>query len=90
MKNRKWDSETKAMIVLEGFKGKPVNKICAEYEIGQTQYYRWREQFLMNMHQVFESKQSREALLARENVNLKKIIGDLTLEIKRGEVEWTR
>jgi len=37
MKARKWDSKTKAKIVLEGLKGKPVSQICNEYQIVQSQ-----------------------------------------------------
>ena len=57
MKKRKWDAQTKAMIVLQGLKGKPVAEICQEHQISQTQYYQWRDQFLANMHQVFVDKE---------------------------------
>ena len=83
MRIRKWDSKTKAMIVLEGLKGKQVSEICIEYQISQAQYYQWRDQFLTNMHQVFSSDDRREKTLTRENVRLKKIIGDLTVELKK-------
>ena len=33
MKNRKWDAKTKAMVVLQGLKGKPVVEICQEHQI---------------------------------------------------------
>jgi len=39
MRRRKWDAKTKATIVLEGLKGKPVATICQDYQISQTQYY---------------------------------------------------
>ncbi len=44
MQKRKWDAKTKAMIVLEGLKGKPVAAICTEHQISQSQYYQWRDQ----------------------------------------------
>lgn len=87
MKRRKWDPKTKAMILLQGLKGKPIAEICAEHQISQTQYYQWRDQFLANIHLVFISNEHREKSLIRENVRLKKIIGDLTVELKKIE-EW--
>ena len=36
MKRRKWDAKTKAAIVLEGLKGKPVASICQDYQISQA------------------------------------------------------
>jgi len=47
MKLRKWTSEEKLAIVLEGIKGqKSAAEICREHQINQTLYYRWRERFL--------------------------------------------
>jgi transposase-like protein len=48
MKRRKWKPEQKALIVLEGLKGRPIGELCAEHEISQTQYYQWRDLFLAN------------------------------------------
>ena len=89
MKRRKWDPKTKAMIVVEGLKGKPVSEICIEHQISQTQYYRWRDQFLVKMPQIFAEDNRREKALSKENTRLKKIIGDLTVELKKTE-EWLR
>jgi hypothetical protein len=44
MHKRTWEAKTKALIVLEGLKGKPVAKICHEHRISQCQYGRWRDQ----------------------------------------------
>ncbi len=89
MKRRKWDPKTKAMIVMEGLKGNPVSEICIEHQISQAQYYQWRDQFLANMPQVFANDSRREKALNKENARLKKIIGDLTVELKKTE-EWLR
>ena len=83
MKRRKWDPKTKAMIVVQGLKGKPVAEICLEHQISQTQYYQWRDQFLANAHQVFVDNEKKGELLTRENAHLRKIIGDLTVELKK-------
>jgi transposase-like protein len=87
MKRRKWDTKTKAMIVVQGLKGKPVAEICLEHQISQTQYYQWRDHFLANVHQVFDGSEKKGELLTRENARLRKIIGDLTVELKKTE-EW--
>ncbi len=89
MKRRKWDPKTKAMIVIQGLKGKPVVEICLEHQISQTQYYQWRDQFLANAQQVFDGSEKKAETLARENANLRKIIGDLTVELKK-TYEWLR
>jgi transposase-like protein len=89
MKRRKWDPKTKAIIVVEGLRGKPVSEICIEHQISQAQYYQWRDQFLANMPRVFADDDRREKALTRENARLKRIVGDLTVELKKTE-EWLR
>jgi transposase-like protein len=89
MERRKWDPKQKALIVLQGLKGKPIADICAEHQITQSQYYLWSDQFLAKMHTVFVESDRKEQTLTRENARLKKIIGDLTIELKKTE-EWLR
>ena len=90
MKLRKWDAKTKAAIVLEGLKGKPVATICQEHQINQGQYYQWRDQFFANASKAFEVtlQSQREARLRQENERLKKVIGELTLELKKSDEVW--
>ena len=87
MRRRKWDSKTKALIVLQGLKGKPMAELCTEHQISQAQYYQWRDQFLANASKTFEVHQQtqREARLEQENGRLKKLVGELTLELKKSE-----
>jgi transposase-like protein len=85
MHYRKWDAKTKGMIVLEGLKGKQVSDICLEYQISQTQYYRWRDKLLSSMPQVFAPTSRKEEAQAREITHLKGIIGELTVELKKSE-----
>jgi transposase-like protein len=85
MKNRKWSAKTKALIVMEGIKGKPVTEICEEHQLSQSQYYRWRDEFLAKMHQIFDNNDKKDERLTRENQRLKQIIGDLTIELKKTE-----
>jgi transposase-like protein len=83
MIRRKWDARTKSTVVLEGLKGMPVADICTEHQISQAQYYDWREQFLKKMPSLFIANDRREQALTRENGRLKKLVGELTLELKK-------
>ncbi len=87
MYRRKWDAKTKALIVLEGLKGKPVAEICTEHQISQSLYYQWRDQFLAHATKVFEVQQhtKKEARLEQENARLKQLVGELTLELKKSD-----
>lgn len=87
MKPRKWDSKTKAKAVLEGLKGKPVANICNDYQISQSLYYQWKDQFMSRVAQVFDTpkKTTTEVHLQEEVRRLKTVIGDLTFELKKNE-----
>jgi transposase-like protein len=87
MQRRKWDAKTKAMIVLEGLKGKTVAELCIEHQISQAQYYQWRDQFLAHAPKAFEVHEhdQKEARLERENARLKSLVGELLLELKKSD-----
>jgi transposase-like protein len=87
MHRRKWEAKTKAMIVLEGLKGKPVAELCPEHQISQARYDPWRDQFLAHADNAFEAQQQsqRDARLARENTRLKALVGELTWEFKKSD-----
>jgi len=88
MEKRKWSSQQKLQIVLEGLSGQiEISKLCSKYQISQTQYYQWRDHLLKFGHQAFESKNitKKEQHLEQEVSKLKRIIGDLTVELKKSE-----
>jgi transposase-like protein len=90
MQKRQWTSKQKSQIVLEGLSGQiDISKLCQKYQISQTQYYKWRDQFLQNCHSTFEIKKQsqKEQHLESKVVKLTKIIGDLTIELKKTEYE---
>ena len=87
MPRRKWDARTKALIVLQGLKGTPVSTLCTEHQISQAQYYEWRDQLLANASKAFDIQQHTDQVqrLERENSRLKRVVADLTLEVKKTE-----
>ena len=90
MEKRHWTSNEKLKIVLEGLSGSiEITKLCAKYQIAQTQYYKWRDQLLKFGNQAFETKNitKKEQHLEQENYKLRRIIGDLTVELKKTEIE---
>ena len=52
MKRRRWRPEQKALIVLEGVKGRPVGALGAEHQISQAQDEQGRNPFLANAAQA--------------------------------------
>jgi hypothetical protein len=50
-------------------------------------HYQWRDQCLAHMGKAFEVQQHTrtEARLAQENARLKKLVGELTLELKNSD-----
>ena len=75
MKKRIWTSQEKLRIVLEGLSGQiEITKLCAKYQIANTQYYLWRDQLVKHGHQAFETKNisKKEQHLEQEVVKLKK------------------
>lgn len=87
MKRRQWDAKTKATIVVQGLQGRPVAEICNEYQISQSLYDQWRDQCLAHAAKAFEvHQQSRvQARLEHENAKLKKLAGELLLELKKSD-----
>ncbi len=90
MKKRQWTNQQKAQIVLEGLSGQiEVSKLCTKYQIAQTQYYKWRDLFLKESHTAFDVRKQSQKEIHLENqvTKLKRIIGDLTIELKKNEYE---
>ena len=90
MKYRKWDSKTKAKIVFEYLEQKTsVAELCNKYQIPQSLLMYWLKEFQNQGHKIFESqKQSKkEQRLSEENQKLKRIIAELSIELKKTEFE---
>lgn len=88
MKRKVWKESDKFKVVLEGLRGEmSVAELCNRYEIHQSQYYKWRDQFLKNGAKAFEvNKQNhRERLLENKVARMERVIGELTLELKKND-----
>jgi transposase-like protein len=91
MKRRKWTSQEKFQIVIEGLRGHTeISKLCAKYQLSQAQYYKWRDLFLQHGHQAFESQNitKKEQRLQDEVKKLKHLVGDLTVELKKNDYDY--
>ena len=81
---KKWTHEEKLAIVLDGFKGRSVRDICAEYGVSETQYYKWRDKALNLLENGFKDKRRKgnsDRTLEAERNRLLKIIGEQQLII---------
>ena len=89
MKRKKWKSKEKLEIVLEGLKNQcSVAELCNRYGIKQSMYYKWRDQLLKNGDQVFHASTDQHAQhLEYQNKQLTALVGHLTLELKKTELE---
>lgn len=90
MKRRIWDSNTKVKVVMEGLSGRPVSEICNEFGIHQNLYYKWRDKLMSEAHKVFDSKNQVGEVerLKRKTAELERIIGSLTVELKKTGDEY--
>jgi len=85
MKLRKWSSEEKMAIVLEGLRGqKSVAEICREHQISQALYYRWRDRFLEAGQKGLSNGggEDETKVLQAQIEKLEKIIGRQTIAIE--------
>jgi transposase-like protein len=87
MNKRKWTSQQKLQIILEGLKGPiPISELCNKYEITQSLYYKWRDLLLNGADKVFIADPDKEKERMRKKINkLNQHIGELTVELKKTE-----
>jgi len=90
MKYRKWDAKTKTTVILEHLEQQvPVATLCNKYQISHSTLACWLKEFQAKAHRVFDAeKQSKkEQRLRDENKKLKQIIAELSIELKKTELE---
>ena len=85
---RKHTSEEKIRIVLEGFRREvTVNELCRQEGIKPHSYYAWTKEFMeagkerLARDTVRDATQQEVHQLKRENVELKQLVAELSLEV---------
>ena len=77
------------LILQDSLIGRTEGSQCCGYLHGICHFaiyvYKWRDIFLANIDQPFEAgnKSKKEDKLGQENNKLRKVIGDLTIELKK-------
>ena len=84
---RKFSSEEKIRIVLEGLRGEmSIAELCRQEEIHPNQYYNWSKEFLEAGKKRIQGDTTRQAgsdevkELRRENAELRRGVSDLYLQ----------
>lgn len=84
---RKYSTEEKIRIVLEGLRGETtIAELCRKEGINQNTYYRWSKDFLEAGKKRLKGDTEREANtsevqeLRKENSQLKHLVADLSIE----------
>ena len=87
---RKYTPEEKIRIVLEGFRRETtVNDLCRREGIKPHSYYSWTKEFMearkerLTRDSVRDATQQEVQALRRENLELKQLVADLSLEVHR-------
>ena len=87
---RKFSAEEKIRIVLEGLRGEEsIAELCRREGINPNLYYNWSKEFLEAGKKRLKGDTKREATsgevlgLRSENVELKHLVADLSLEIRK-------
>ncbi len=84
MKRRQFKSNQTLHIVLEGFSEKiSIACRCNQYQNIQYQYYKWRDQLLSDGTKALETTNDNAHIQRLENEELKSLIGELTVELKK-------
>jgi len=76
MKASRFSEAQKAFILKQGEEGTPVAEICRKAGISQATYFNWRKKYAG----LLPDEMRRLKALEDENVRLKKIVADLTLD----------
>ena len=84
MQRRTWSTDEKLAIVMAGLKKiQSVAELCREHQISQTQYYKWRDQFLEGGKQaLMGAKHDTTKQFERKVEQLERIIGKQTVALE--------
>ena len=76
MKNKRYSTEDKIRILRQVDQGKSAVEVCAEHNLSQVSFYRWKKKF--GQMDVNEAKRLKE--LERENSELNKMLAESLLK----------
>ena len=76
MKASKFSDAQKAFIIKQGEDGTPIAEICRKAGISQATYFNWKKKYAGMMPS--EMRRMRES--EQENLRLKRIVADLSLD----------
>ncbi len=93
---RRYNTEEKIRIVLEGIKGESsIAELCRREGISENNYYRWSKDFLEAGKRRLAGDIKREATtsevhyLKNENMELKQLVAELSLELRKNKKNTT-
>ena len=96
---KKYSSEEKIRIVLEGLRGEmSIAELCRKEGIHENVYYKWSKDFLEAGKKRLQGDTAREATsgevvdLKKENEQLKSLVADLSLKnrvLKKSPMAWS-
>ncbi len=78
MKGKRFKEEQIIRLLQEAESGLAIADVCRKHNCSEQSFYRWKAKY--GGMQVSEAKRLKE--LGRENVELKKIVADQTLDIR--------
>jgi transposase-like protein len=91
MQKHKWDPQTKFKIITEHLiNQRPLSELCNEYGFRQSTYQYWMRELQSKGHQIFEPikrANKKERRLTEEIKKLKAVIAELSIELKKTELE---
>lgn len=91
MQRKIWDPKTKIKIILEHLVNqRPLSELCNEYGFRQSTYQYWMRELQTRGYQIFEPNKhgnKKAQRLLEENRKLKHIIAELSIDLKKTELE---
>ena len=87
---RQRTAKEKAKIVMEYLRGRDsIVQICNKYQVSKASLFRWVQEVEDNMELLFDSRKIllKQKKLEKQVDDLKRVIGELTVELKKMEEE---
>ena len=92
---RSYSSEEKIRIIIEGLRGEmSIAELCRKEGISQGIYYKWSKDFMeagkrrLNGDTMREANTSEVREFKDENLELKQVVAELNLEVRRLKKKW--